>query len=172
LTLDVGDADIVDIVNDLAATGLSFERSDGTARWDWLSVDEQRVVTGAVGPFVTYLTTGDLPPIRWERELFSLADRPSERATGIIDVTGRARRVLDGPHIMLPPGSWSLSLKLLFSRETTEHDFLLEVIADRPVASRKIQPRAEGAFEVNLSCARAHDGSPGRNPSVDPACGF
>src|SRR5215469_2222550 len=53
LTLDVGDADIVDIVNDLAATGLSFERRDGAARWDWLSVDEQRVVTGAVGPFVT-----------------------------------------------------------------------------------------------------------------------
>ena len=54
---------------------------------------------------------------------------------------------------MLPPGSWSLSLKLLFSREATEHDFLLEVVADRQVASRTIRPQTEGVFEVNLGFA-------------------
>ena len=150
LALDVSDADIVEIVNELAAAGQTFECGDGAARWDGLGVEERRVVDGAIGPFVTYLTTGDLPSITWERELFFLGDRPGERATGSIDVTGRARRVLDGPYIMLPPGSWSLSLQLRFSRETTEHDFLLEVIADRQVASRTIRPQAEGAFEVNL----------------------
>ena len=136
LVLNVSDADLVEIVNGLAAAGLTFERSDGAAQRDGLGVEEQRVVGGAVGPFVTYLATGNLPPIIWERELFFLGDRPSERATGIIDVTGRARRLLDGPHIMLPPGSWSLSLRLLFSRATTEHDFLVAVVADRQVASR------------------------------------
>jgi hypothetical protein len=151
LALSVSDADLVEIVNGLAAAGLTFERSDGAVQWDGLGVEEQRVVGGAIGPFVTYLATGNLPPIIWERELFFLGDRPSERATGIIDVTGRARRLLDGPHIMLPPGSWSLSLQLLFSSETTEHDFLLEVLADRQVASRIIRPHAEGAFEVNLA---------------------
>jgi hypothetical protein len=151
LALDVSDADIGEIVDGLAALGLSFAASDGAARWDGLGAEEQRVVDGALGPFVTYLATGDLPPIIWEPELFFLADRPGERATGLIDVTGRARRLLDGPHIMLPPGSWSLSLQLLFSRETTEHDFLLEVLADRQVASRIIRPHAEGAFEVNLA---------------------
>ena len=150
LALNVSDADIADIVDELAAAGLTFERRDGAARWDGLGVEEQRVVDGAVGPFVTYLATGNLPPIIWERELFFLGDRLGERATGLIDVTGRARRLLDGPHIMLPPASWSLSLQLLFSRETTEHDFLLEVLADRQVASRIIRPHAEGAFEVNL----------------------
>ena len=150
LALDVSDADIVEIVNELAAAGQTFECGDGAARWDGLGAEERRVVDGAIGPFVTYLTTGDLPSITWERELFFLGDRPGERATGSIDVTGRARRVLDGPYIMLPPGSWSLSLQLRFSRETTEHDFLLEVIADRQVASRTIRPQAEGAFEVNL----------------------
>ena len=150
LALDVSDADIVEIVNELAAAGQTFECGDGAARWDGLGVEERQVVDGAIGPFVTYLTTGDLPSITWERELFFLGDRPGERATGSIDVTGRARRVLDGPYIMLPPGSWSLSLQLRFSRETTEHDFLLEVIADRQVASRTIRPQAEGAFEVNL----------------------
>jgi len=150
LALDVSDADIVEIVNELAAAGQTFECGDGAARWDGLGVEERQVVDGAIGPFVTYPTTGDLPSITWERELFFLGDRPGERATGSIDVTGRARRVLDGPYIMLPPGSWSLSLQLRFSRETTEHDFLLEVIADRQVASRTIRPQAEGAFEVNL----------------------
>jgi hypothetical protein len=153
LTLDVSDADIVEIVDNLATAGLTFERSDGAAQWEGLGVEEQRVVGGAVGPFVAYLASGNLPPIIWEHELFFLGDRPSERVTGIIDVTGRARRLLDGPHIMLPPGSWSLSLKLLFSRETTEHDFLLEVVADRQVASRTIRPQAEGVFEVDLAFA-------------------
>jgi hypothetical protein len=153
LALNVSDAYIVEIVNDLAAAGLAFERSDGAALWDGLQDEERRVVGGALGPFVTYLATGDLPPIIWERELFLLGDRPSERATSVIDVTGRARRLLHGPYIMLPPGSWSLSLTLLFSRETTEHDFLLEVVADRQVASRTIRPQAEGAFEVNLDFA-------------------
>jgi hypothetical protein len=151
LALDVSDADIGEIVDNLAAAGLTNGASDGAAPWDGLGAEEQRVVGGALGPFVTYLATGDLPPIIWERELFSLGDRPSERATRIIDVAGRARRLLDGPHIMLPPGSWSLSLQLLFSRDTTEHDFLLEVLADRQVASRIIRPHAEGAFEVNLA---------------------
>ena len=54
---------------------------------------------------------------------------------------------------MLPPGSWSLSLRLLFSRETTEHDFLLEVVAERQVASRTIRPQAEGVVEVDLAFA-------------------
>jgi hypothetical protein len=151
LAVDVSDADIGEIVDSLAAAGLSFAASDDAVRWDGLGAEEQRVVDGVLGPFVTYLATGDLPPIIWEPELFFLADRPGERATGLIDVTGRARRLLDGPHIMLPPGSWSLSLNVLFSRETTEHDFLLEVVADRPVASRTIRPHAEGAFEVDLA---------------------
>jgi hypothetical protein len=147
----VGEADIVDIVNDLAAAGLTFERSDGAARWAGLSVEEPRVVTGAVGRFVTYLATEKLPSIIWEGELFSLGDRPSERATGLINVTGRARRLLDGPHIMMPPGS--LSLKLLFSRETTEHDFLVEV-GRRPAGClRTIRPQAEGVLEVDLAFA-------------------
>ena len=151
LALNVRDADIVEIVDDLAAAGLTFERSGVAAQWHGLGVEERRVVDGAIGPFVTYLATGNLSPIIWERELFFLGDRPTERATGVIDVTGRARRLLDGPYIMLPPGSWSLSLRVLFSRETTEHDFLLEVVAGRPVASRTIRPYAEGAFEVDLA---------------------
>jgi hypothetical protein len=151
LALTVSDAAVVEIVHKLAAAGLTLEQGDGADRWDGLGAEDRRVVGGALDPFVAYLATGDLPPIIWERELFFLGDRPSERATGIIDVTGRARCLLHGPHIMLPPGSWSLFLNLLFSREATEHDFLVEVVADRQVASCIIRPQAEGAFNLNLA---------------------
>ena len=153
LALNISDADVVEIVNNLAAAGLTFEKPGGAERWGGIGAEGKRVVDGAVGPYITYLASGTLPPIIWERELFFLGDRPRERATGVIDVTGRARRLLDGPYIMLPPGSWALSLNLLFSRETTEHDFLLEVIADRPISSRTIRPQAEGIFEVGLAFA-------------------
>src|SRR5262249_3558903 len=78
LTIDVSDAEFVELVDELAAGSLTFERSDGAAQWEGLGVDERRVVAGAVGPFVTYLATGNLPPIIWERELFFLGDRPGE----------------------------------------------------------------------------------------------
>jgi len=153
LALNISNADVVEIVNNLAAAGLTFEKPGGAERWGGIEAEEKRVVDGAVGPYITYLTSGNLPPIIWERELFFLGDRPRERATGVIDVTGRARRLLHGPYIMLPPGSWALSLNLLFSRETTEHDFLLEVIVDRPISSRTIRPQAEGIFEVSIAFA-------------------
>ena len=150
LGLAVSDVAIAEIVSELAAAGLTLERNDGAPWWEGLAAEERRVVGGALEPFVAYLATGVLPPIIWERELFFLGDRPSERATGIIDVTGRARCLLCGPHIMLPPGSWSLSLKLLFSRSAAEHDFLAEVITDRQISSSIIRPQAEGVFEFNL----------------------
>src|SRR6516164_8667151 len=150
LALNVNDADIVEIVDDLAGAGLTFDRSDVAAQWQGLGIEEQRVVDGAVGPFVTYLATGNLSPIIWERELFFLGDRPNERAAGHIDVTGRARCLLRGPYIMLPPGPWSLALNLLFSGGAVDHDFLIEVVGDQQVASCTVRPEAEGVHEVNL----------------------
>jgi hypothetical protein len=154
LGINLSDPDLVEIVGDLAHAGLTFELGDGAAaRWASLGAEEQRVVRGALDPFVSYLTTGELPPIIWERELFFVGDRPAERITGNVDVTGRARCLWHGPNIMLPPGTWSLSLRLVFSREATEHDFLVEVAADREVASSTIRPQTAGAFDINLTFA-------------------
>ena len=150
LNLHVSDADIDEIVCDLAPAGLTFEQSAGAARGDGLAVEEQKVVDGAVGPFDTYFTTNNLPPIIWEHELFFLGDRPNERAAGLIDVTGRARCLLHGPYIMLPPGPWSLSLSMLFSGGAVDHDFFTEVVGDQQVASCTVRPEAEGVHEVNL----------------------
>jgi hypothetical protein len=153
LALPLGDADIEEIVGDLAAPGSILEPSEGSAQWDGLGAEEQRAVAGALDPFVSYLSTGVLPPLTWEKELFFLGDRPNERATDIIDMTGRARCLLHGPHIMLPPGSWSLSIKLFFSRAAAEHDFYAEVVADRSIASSIIRPQTEGVFELSLAFA-------------------
>jgi hypothetical protein len=150
LALAISNTDIVDIVQDLAAAGMPPARSDSFVGWDGLQDDEERIASGALDPFVAYLSTGELPPIIWERELFFLGDRPSERAAGFIDLTGRARCLLHGPYIMLPPGAWSLTLGLLCSREAVEHDFLIEVVADRQIASCTVRPQAEGVIEISL----------------------
>jgi hypothetical protein len=150
LALSVCDGEITEIVEELAATGQTFEHSGGGAPWDGLEAEAQRVVRGALDPFVTYLATGVFPPIAWERELFFLGDRPNERAAGLIDVTGRARCLLHGPYIMLPPGQWSLALNLLFSGGAVDHDFLIDVVGDRQVASCTVRPEAEGVLDVNL----------------------
>ena len=39
----------------------------------------------------------------------------------------------------------------MFSREATERDFLVEVVADRQLASCTIRPRTEGSFEAHLA---------------------
>ena len=139
LALDVSDADIGEIVDGLAASGLSFAASDGATRWDGLGAEEQRVVDGALGPFVTYLATGDLPPIIWEPELFFLADRPGERATGLIDVTGRARRLLAvladrqvASRIIRPHAEGAFEVNLAFTIEaTTDHPIEIRVSSQR-----------------------------------------
>jgi hypothetical protein len=150
LALSVSDREITEIVKELAAAGQRFENSGEAARWDSLESEAQRIVRGALDPFVTCLATGVFSPIAWERELFFLGDRPNERAVGLVDVTGRARCLLHGPYIMLPPGQWSLSLSMLFSGGAVDHDFLIEVVGDQQVASCTVRPEAEGVHEVNL----------------------
>jgi hypothetical protein len=39
----------------------------------------------------------------------------------------------------------------MFSREATERDFLVEVVADRQLASCTIRPQSEGSFEAHLA---------------------
>jgi hypothetical protein len=151
LALSVCDGEITEIVKELAAAGQTFEHSGDVVGWDdGLEAEARRIIRGALDPFVTYLATGVFPPIAWERELFFLGDRPNERTAGLIDVTGRARCLLHGPYIMLPPGPWSLSLNLLFSGGAVDHDFLIEVVGDQQVASCTVRPEAEGLHEVNL----------------------
>jgi hypothetical protein len=150
LALPASDPDIADVVGDLAAAGLMLPESVQPSEWVGLAEDEERIVRGALDPFLAHLSTGELSPVIWEPELFFVGDRPNERVTGPIDLTGRARCLLHGPHIMLPPGVWSLSLRLAFSREAVEHDLMIEVVGDGQIACSTIRPHSEGVLDASL----------------------
>jgi hypothetical protein len=115
LGLMLDEAAIGEIVEDLRVTGLAPDQSAGLGWWDRLQGNERRLAEGAIAPFVSYLTTGNLPPLLWERELFFSGETGAERAADPIDITGRARCLLHGPYVTLPPGAWSLALRLPIS---------------------------------------------------------
>ena len=121
------------------------------AWWNALDSASRDLVEGALGPYLRQMATGELGAISWAPDLFFLGDRPEESAVGAIDITGRARCLLHGPHMVLPPGSWSLAVRLLFSREAVEHEFVVEVVTDAPLASGTIRPQREGRAEVSLN---------------------
>lgn len=150
LRIAIDESAIAELADRLAASGPARAEHDAAAWWNRLDVTEQELAIGALMPFVDDRAHGGPLSVTWAHDLFFLGDRPQERASGPIDITGRARCLLHGPHIMLPPGSWSLSLTALFSREAAEHEFLVEVGADRPLASAMIQPQPEGSAEVAL----------------------
>jgi hypothetical protein len=153
LQIGVDDIEIGDLVANLAADDATRPRQGAVAWWSGLAASDQDMVSGALAPFIEHQANGELPSITWTRDLFFIGDRPNERATGPLDITGRARCLLRGPDIMLPPGSWSLLLTMRFSRDAAEHEFLVEICTDYPLASGTIRPQQEGSAAVTVDFA-------------------
>ncbi len=151
--LTLGEDDIAEIVRDLEPTGFAAGQDGAGHWWNSLPAAAREMALGAIGPYLGDAPDGHLLPITWARELFFLGDQPNQRATGPIDITGRARCLLCGPYIMLPPGAWSVSLTMLFSREAAEHEFLVEICTDRSLASGTIRPQQEGSAAVAIDFA-------------------
>lgn len=152
LRLQVGKAEIAELADALAPPAAAGKELEAVAWWNGLELAEQELALGALGPFIDGTAHGAPFSVSWGRELFFLGDRPGERATGPIDITGRARCLLQGPHIMLPAGSWSLSLSALFSPEAADHEFGAEVWAERILTQATLRPR-EGSAAVTLDFA-------------------
>jgi hypothetical protein len=152
LRLDVDDAEIAELADALTPPSAAENELDAIAWWNGLELEEQELALGALGPFIDSPANGAPFSVSWGRELFFLGDRPRERATGPIDITGRARCLLQGPHIVLPAGTWSLSLSALFSAAAAEHEFSAEVWAERVLAQGTLRPR-EGSAAVTLEFA-------------------
>ena len=106
---------------------------------------------GALAPYLGEGKGAASAPIVWGGDLFFIGDRFEHRAAQPIDITGRARCLLHGPYIILPPGIWSAALSLQFSREAAEHDFLVEAVTDRQLASTTIRPHHDGHFDGELT---------------------
>ena len=151
LEFDVSEPEIERIICTLRQEGIVPGRSADSRWWESLAEPEQALVNGALGAYVDYYAGGDLTGITWERELFFVGDQPNERATRPIDVTGRARCLIYGPYIMLPPGSWSVSVLLGFSKEAAELGYVAEIVAGTHLSRVNLQPEGEGVFEVNLA---------------------
>jgi hypothetical protein len=152
LRLQVEDNAIIELADALAPPAAPATAPDAIAWWNSLELAEQELALGALGPFIDAAVTGEPFSVSWGQELFFLGDRPSERVTSPVDITGRARCLLQGPDIVLPAGSWSLSLSALFSPGASDHEFAAEVWAERVLAQGTLAPR-EGSAAVMLDFA-------------------
>jgi hypothetical protein len=150
--LPVSPADVARIVSVLADAGMTPERYGGGAEW-WDGLDEagRAVANGALEAYADHFAGGELGQITWGRELFVVGDQPNGRATRPVDVTGRARCLIYGPSIMLPPGAWTASVILGFSKEAAELDYVIEVAAGTNVSRTNLRPGTEGVFEARLA---------------------
>jgi hypothetical protein len=142
------------LVGRLPDTGLELEEADNRSWLDQLSDRERAVIDGALEPYLARFAGGNIERLVWEPELFYVReDRPSAPAmpaSGPIDITGRARFLIFGPYINLPPGSWSATVVIGFSAETAGTSFVIEIAAGTQLAYARVQPVGEQVTETNL----------------------
>jgi hypothetical protein len=150
LQLPISASTAAEIAGNLPDADVIPERQGSDLWWSQLLDVEKAIALGAFGPYIDGLGPSHLRPVSWAPELFQLGDRPAEPAAGPIDITGRARCLLQGPHIILPAGEWSLSLRLLFSPEAAEHEFAIEICADRPLQHQLIRAHSGGTFSATI----------------------
>lgn len=148
--LGTDDETIGQIVAALAEEGIVAGAPEAATRWHALDPNPRAWAEGALASYINYFDTGSLTPLNWARELFFLGDRPDERASWIIDITGHARCLMQGPGIMVAAGAWLMTVRLLFSREATEHEFQVELHSDRLLGEATVRPEREGGLEVNF----------------------
>src|SRR5215207_6525127 len=153
LQIPADEAQIWETVEAVGFDGAAFRHEDAAAWWSGLDRAHREMAMGALAPYLDLRPDGDGWAVTWSGDLFWACGRPGERASGPIDITGRAHRIIEGPHIVLPPGRWSLALSLSCTREAAEHEFLVEAVADRPLAAGTVRPGHEGGATIELELA-------------------
>jgi hypothetical protein len=148
-------SEIATIVSELREAGVTPDHGEDDAWWNGLGEREQAIANGALLPFVSHLVPdADLEPFVWEPELFYLSEEPLAGslipASRPVDITGRARFLIYGPYINLPPGSWSANIILGFSAEAAGMSFMVEIFAGRQLSQMRVEPSAEQIIEANL----------------------
>jgi hypothetical protein len=143
-------ADEIDELAACAPADAAERQAEAVAWWNGLGAADQAVASGAIEPFIRHEETGELPPITWRHALFFYGDRPSERVSGAVDITGRAHCLLCGPDIMLPPGWWSLSLTVTLARTAAEHEFLVELVAGQLLGAGIMRPTQPTSAELTI----------------------
>ena len=154
--LDLGAGAIAEIVR---AADSPTSDSGGAAAW-WAALDPalRALAQGALAPWLEDSpgeSSEPLPapqplPLVWGRELFFAGAPPGAPLPEEIDITGRARRLLRGPAIMLPAGKWLVTMALDLSPDAAEHSFVLEAAAGAAPTRTVIRPAAPGPVEASL----------------------
>jgi hypothetical protein len=146
--------EISEVLAELAAAGLAPGRDEAGAWQDALGEREQAIVNGALQPYAAPLATSDLEPLIWERELFFIFEDPPAPtpvpATRPVDITGRARVLIYGPSVNLPPGNWSADIVLGFSVETAGMSFMIDVYAGRQLTYTRLESTGAHVTEVSV----------------------
>ena len=101
----VSGGDIAAVLDEVGSVDLASRGDDAQWWWDRLAASEQDLLRGALDPYLRDFASQHAASINWSAELFSVGERPSEPANIPIDITGRARCLLQGPHILLPPAA-------------------------------------------------------------------
>lgn len=146
---------ISEVFAELAEAGMAPQRGDDRAWQDGLGERERAIVNGALQPYVAHLAIGaDLEPLIWERELFYIFEDPPAplpvSATRPVDITGRARVLVYGPYMNLPPGGWSASVVVGLSAETAGMSFLVDVCAGRQLSYARLESAGAQVTEVRI----------------------
>jgi hypothetical protein len=153
LKLEIGNIEIADLVREIESGQISRGPDDAAIWRDALDSGERAIASGALGPYLDGSAGGGLGPIIWAPQLFFAGDRPGMPATGGVDITGRARCLMRGPNILLPPANWSFSVTLDVSAEAAEHSFVVEAAAGVVMSRIIIRPTAAGIIETDLTVA-------------------
>jgi hypothetical protein len=154
LALGIEPTEIARVVDELAQTGVSPAPSDLDACWDGIELSDREIVNGVLDGYIDYFAGRGLSKISWARDLFVVGDDPGQPATLPIDITGRVRNLLFGPYMVLPPGTWTASVVLGFSREAAEMSYALEFIAGPRcvlLSRSTIEPHGGRVFEATVS---------------------
>jgi hypothetical protein len=146
--LAVDRADLLLIAENASST---YDAPDNVEGW-WGALGEpaRQAISGALDGYASYSATGSLGKFTWTRDLFLIGDAPSESPNRAIDITGRARCLLYGPYIALPPGSWTALVVVGCSKETVGMSFMLEIFAGSQLSRTTLQPAGGGVFEAQL----------------------
>lgn len=137
LGLSVPDEDIAAVVAQAESVGQAGHNVQGW--WTMRSAAERELIDGALAGYMDTRATRT-QTVRWGTALFSPGGEPHRSLEGPIDVTGRARCLIEGPFIALPQGAWRITMVFDFSPAATDYEYVLEVHAGRSLAANSFVP--------------------------------
>lgn len=89
----------------------------------------------------------------WSPEIFLYDERGSRNsaAVGEVDVTGRPRVLVHGPHISLPPGLWEATCRFSIDQEACTRQFRLDWGTQTECKSHTFVAGSPGVYEIALA---------------------